>query len=81
MFAVQPPPDRVLLLVAELLAIGVFMSFFAFWIWMLRDCLINELPGSRKKRAWAIFIAVFWVFGAFTYNVGRRKTRMKELGR
>ncbi len=81
MIAVQPPSDRMLLLVAELLALSVFISFLAFWIWMLRDCLRNELPGSREKRTRTVFIVLFGVFGAFAYNVGRRKTRKKELGR
>jgi drug/metabolite transporter (DMT)-like permease len=67
------------------IVIGISSTFamlaLAFWLWMLTDCIRNELPGSRKKLAWIVFIAVFGLFGAFCYNAGRRKTRIRELGR
>lgn len=53
----------------------------AFWVWMLNDCLSKELPGSREKRAWTVIIIVLGLFGALAYNVGRRKQRIRELGR
>jgi drug/metabolite transporter (DMT)-like permease len=64
-----------------LIAVMVSVLSIAFWIWMLWDCIKNELPGSRQRLAWVIFIGVFGVFGAFCYNIGRRKTRIRELGR
>jgi len=64
-----------------LLALAIMLLSFAFWIWMLTDCIKNELPGTRLKVAWTVFIVVFGVFGAFCYNVGRRNKRIQELGR
>jgi hypothetical protein len=52
----------------------------AFWIWMLVDCLNNELPGSSEKIIWTLLIIVFGFFGAFIYNIGRRKQRIRQLG-
>jgi hypothetical protein len=80
MLAAQAPPPW-LLPAFYLIALTITALSFAFWIWMLSDCIRNELPGSRQRLAWAIFIGVFGVFGAFCYNIGRRKTRIRELGR
>jgi drug/metabolite transporter (DMT)-like permease len=80
MLAVQAPPSW-LLPAFYVTALAVMLLSFAFWIWMLSDCIKNELPGSRQRLAWAIFIGVFGVFGAFCYNIGRRKSRIRELGR
>jgi hypothetical protein len=66
------------------LVAAIFLTVAAgitFWLWMLFDCLKYELPGSSQKIVWTIFIIVFGVFGAFAYNVSRRKQRIKELGR
>lgn len=53
-----------------------------FWLWTLRDCLKNEADGSREQMIWAVVIVVFFpLVGAFLYQVGRRKNRIKELGR
>ena len=80
MIAAQAPPPW---LIPTFFVIGLAISVLslAFWLWMLLDCIKNELPGSRQRLAWAIFIGVFGVFGAFCYNIGRRKTRIRELGR
>jgi Phospholipase_D-nuclease N-terminal len=77
----QPAAAKNLVWIVGGIASIIAALFFAFWLWMLIDCIRNELPGSRKKLAWGVFIAVFGVFGAFCYNVGRRKSRIRELGR
>ena len=80
MLAVHEAPTW-LVPVCFLIALTAAALSITFWIWMLWDSIKNELPGSRQRLAWAIFIGVFGVFGAFCYNIGRRKTRIRELGR
>jgi hypothetical protein len=80
MGVVQPAAAQNIVLVISIIGVLVATLYLGFWLWMLVDCIRNELPGSRKKLAWTVFIAVFGVFGAFCYNVGRRKKRIRELG-
>lgn len=66
-------------LIVAIVLTGLFT--LAFWTWMLVDCIKNELPGSREKIMWVVLIVFFGLIGAFAYNVGRRKQRIRELGR
>ena len=77
--AQQPSADGVVYF-ASGIAILIAVLMLAFWGWMLTDCLRNELPGSKEKIFWAILIVVMGLAGAFFYNIGRRKKRMRELG-
>jgi hypothetical protein len=77
--AQQPPADGVVY-VASAIAILIAVLMLAFWGWMLTDCLRNELPGSKDKIFWAILIFVTGLPGAFIYNIGRRRKRIRELG-
>jgi hypothetical protein len=79
----QPDPATELGVII-FLSVAIFLTVAAttaFWLWMLFDCLKNEAPGSSQKTAWALVIFFFGIFGAFVYNVGRRKKRIAELGR
>jgi hypothetical protein len=80
MLAVHATPTWLLPL-SYLIALTISVLYFSFWLWMLWDCIKNEMPGSRERLAWAIFIGIYGVFGAFCYNVGRRKKRIREIGR
>ena len=66
--------------VASAIAILIAVLMLAFWGWMLTDCLRNEPPGSKEKIFWAILIFVTGLPGAFIYNIGRRRKRIRELG-
>ena len=50
----------------------------AFWLWMLLDCIKNEPPGSRDKAAWIFMFLLLGIFGAFAYDISRRKKRIRR---
>ncbi len=76
----QPVAVNELVFVVSTIAALVVTLILAFWVWMLIDCLNNELPETKEKRVWTIVIVCTGHAGAFMYNVGRRKKRIKELG-
>jgi hypothetical protein len=59
----------------------VVLAYLSLWAWMLADCLKNELPGSKDKTKWTLFMLLFGPFAGIVYSVGRRKKRIRELGR
>ncbi len=64
--------------------VGMYvLSFavFAFWIWMLVDCIMNEPSGSNEKVLWAVLIVVLGCFGAAAYFIFRRGARIRQSGR
>jgi hypothetical protein len=66
-----------LLIWVAILALGVLC--FAFWIWMLIDCLKNENIGGNERVAWTLAIALTHVLGAVIYFFAGRTTRMTAL--
>ncbi|MBX3413471.1 MAG: PLDc_N domain-containing protein [Pirellulales bacterium] len=40
--------------------------FFAFWLWMLIDCLMNQ-PSSPEKIVWVLVIILLPCLGALLY--------------
>jgi hypothetical protein len=57
----------------------VFLGFvsFAFWIWMLVDCLKYERPDGADKLVWILVIVfLHWVGGLIYYYV-RRQPRIE----
>lgn len=60
---------------------AVVLAYLSLWIWMLADCIRNELPGSKEKKKWALFMLLFGPFAGIAYSAGRRKKRIRELGR
>jgi hypothetical protein len=55
-------------------ALFVGLGLFAFWLWMLIDCLTKEFPGENDKIVWVLVIALLNWIGALVYLiVGRPK--------
>ncbi len=53
----------------------ICFALFAFWIWMLVDCIRNKALSDGEKIAWTLVILVTHALGAFIYLVaGRKKT-------
>lgn len=65
---------------ANLLFFGFFfamaLAVFAFWLWMLVDCLAHEPPGMEKI-VWILVILFTHVVGAVLYLVIRRRERLQ----
>jgi Phospholipase_D-nuclease N-terminal len=76
----QPQLDPHIANVLIGMMIAVVVAYNVLWIWMLIDCVKNELPGSKQKTKWTIFIILFGPFGGICYSVGRRKQRIRERG-
>jgi hypothetical protein len=62
------------------LMIIAFLFYVGLWAWMLYDSIANELPGSKEKTNWTLFILLFGPFAGIVYSVGRRKQRIRENG-
>jgi hypothetical protein len=61
-----------LLLMLPLLLLGLIV--FAFWVWMLIDCLTNEALEGNERLVWVLVIALTHFVGAVIYFfVGRPK--------
>ncbi len=65
------------LLPVALVLLGVLFVVlcFAFWIWMLIDCIKNENIGGNEKVAWVIAIALTHCLGAVIYFFAGRTRR------
>ena len=59
-----------------LIPLGV--ALFAFWIWMLVDCIKNENLSGNEKVAWVLVIALTHLLGAIIYFFAGR-TRRKAI--
>lgn len=58
------------LALAVWLAIGaVGLALFAFWVWMLVDCLLREFRDSTTKLIWALVIVFVHFIGALIYLI------------
>jgi len=53
------------------------IGFFAFWIWMLIDCLKYEEEENNNKIVWVIVIVFTHWIGALIYFFVRRSERLK----
>ena len=57
-----------------LLAFPLGIALFAFWIWMLIDCVRSSALSDGEKIAWTLVIVFTHVLGALIYFLaGRRK--------
>ena len=67
-----------LIFIIPLFLIG--LGLFAFWVWMLVDCLTNQgLPGTEKL-VWVLVIVFTHFLGALIYLfVGRPKRNQAGL--
>jgi uncharacterized membrane protein YidH (DUF202 family) len=62
-----------------LIAIG--LAAFAFWIWMLIECVTKEPDTGNTKVCWVLIIVFAHVVGALIYYLVRRDQRYAEVGR
>jgi hypothetical protein len=60
---------------------GLGVALFAFWIWMLIDCIQNEPSEGNDKIVWLLVILLLQWIGAVIYFLVRRPQRMRDLGR
>jgi hypothetical protein len=52
----------------------VVVVLFAFWIWMLVDCLTNQRLQGTEKIVWVLVIIFLnWIGALVYYFVGRSK--------
>jgi Phospholipase_D-nuclease N-terminal len=56
-----------------LIPLGV--AIFAFWAWMLADCLRNEAFTGRERRFWLIVLIVLQPVGALLYYFQQYRPR------
>ena len=61
-------------------AVGVLLGF-AFWIWVLIDCVTKEADSGNNKIVWILIIVFAHVIGALIYYFVRRPQRYVELHR
>ena len=54
---------------------------FAFWIWMLVDCLTKEPSEGNDKIIWVLVIVLLNWLGALIYLFVRRPQRMSQFGK
>ena len=63
-------------MVLSFLALPMALAFFAFWVWMLVDCVRNPRLTDTERLIWAIVICLAHFFGALIYFFsGRRPGR------
>ena len=49
------------------------LAFFAFWLWMLIDCIRNPALSDGEKIGWTLAIIFLHALGAFIYLLAGRK--------
>jgi hypothetical protein len=67
----------------RIIFIGIFMlgavAAFAFWIWMLVECVSKEPDTGNTKLIWILVILFAHVIGAMIYFFVRRPQRFAEV--
>lgn len=65
--------------VLMMMGVGGILSLlsFAFWVWMLVDCITNEPSHGNDKLVWLIVILLANFVGAAIYFFVRRPRRME----
>ncbi|HLP25238.1 MAG TPA: PLD nuclease N-terminal domain-containing protein [Acidobacteriota bacterium] len=58
----------------ELLLIAAVLAGFAFWVWMILDCITQETDPTNKI-AWLLVILIVGVIGAPLYLFVRKLPR------
>ena len=56
------------------LALVIVLGFFAFWIWMLVDCVRNRVLSDNERLVWVIAICLTHVLGALIYFFAGRRS-------
>jgi hypothetical protein len=49
------------------------LAFFAFWVWMLIDCIRSKALSDGEKIAWTLVIVFTHALGALIYLLAGRK--------
>jgi Phospholipase_D-nuclease N-terminal len=62
-------------LLVILLAFGLAVFLFVFWIWMLIDCIKNENIGGTEKVVWVLLMIFFHFLGSLIYFFTARTRR------
>lgn len=60
---------------------GLGLLGFAFWVWMLVDCALNEPSQGSDKIVWVLVVLFANFIGALIYFFVRRPQRRAALGR
>ena len=61
-----------------LFVLPMALAFFAFWVWMLVDCVRNPRLTDTERIIWAIVICLAHFLGALIYFfAGRRPSRTR----
>jgi hypothetical protein len=66
---------EIIFLMVALLIIPLCLAAFAFWIWMLVDCIKNEGISGNERIAWVLVIALTHLLGAIIYFFAGRQPR------
>ena len=61
--------------ICELSILLIVPLTFAFWVWMLVDCLQNEPSEGNEKLIWVLVIVLLYAVGALIYYFVRRSNR------
>ena len=56
-----------------LIAFPLMLAFFAFWVWMLVDCIRSKALSDGEKIAWTLVIVFTHALGALIYLLAGRK--------
>jgi len=64
--------ELIIILVTALVLVAVL----PFWAWMLKDCIANEPPGSRRRMVWFALFFTLGPVGAAAYFLLRRRPRV-----
>lgn len=65
--------------IIELLLVILLLGGFAFWLWMIVDCISHETD-TGNKIAWLLVILLANVLGAPLYFFVRKLTRVRHSG-
>ena len=60
---------------------GLSVSLFAFWVWMIVDCAVNEPSEGNDKLVWILVIVLGQWIGALVYFFARRPRRRATYGK
>lgn len=70
-----------LIVIFVLIAFLISIASFAFWIWMLIDCVTNEPSEGNDKVIWLLLIIFLGAIGALIYFLARRQNRIYQFGK
>ena len=68
-------------MICMLVSAALSLAGFAFWLWMLIECLTKEPSVGNDKLIWAlVIIFVSPLIGALIYFFVRRPERIRQFG-